>query len=90
MKVLFDTNILVYSYNSNSPFNQIAKNLFESLDDIFITQQNLLEFYSIITNPKRIELPVSHEEALGVLTEYSKSNILTVLSPNIQTLTRAW
>lgn len=57
--VLFDSNILVYAHNLDSPFYQKARELHERV--VFkglaaaVSVQNLLEFYSVITDSKRIE-----------------------------------
>lgn len=65
--VLFDSNILVYAHNLNSPFYQKAKELHEKV--VFgglaaaVSVQNLLEFYSIITDSKRIEKVVEPQIA---------------------------
>jgi predicted nucleic acid-binding protein len=71
--ILVDTNILVYAHNVDSDLNEIAKRLIlDAIDGKFefcITPQNLLEFFSIITNPKRIEKPldpkIAHQEMIN-------------------------
>jgi predicted nucleic acid-binding protein len=50
-----DTNILVYSDNKNSIFHERAKKFLEenlSNGKLVVSLQNLLEYYSVITNPK--------------------------------------
>ncbi|MCL4393000.1 type II toxin-antitoxin system VapC family toxin [Patescibacteria group bacterium] len=86
MRVLFDTNILVYAYNTHSTFYEKARALYEMEDNICIAQQNLLELYSVITDKRRIEYPVIHEDALKVLKVYSVTDNFTVISPNSQTI----
>ena len=76
-KVLFDTNILVYAHNVSSSFHKQARQLHEEV--IFgklgavVAPQNLLEFYSNITNPNRIERAVSQSKALEEVKNYLAS-----------------
>ncbi len=85
MKGLFDTNILVYAYNTASPYYHLARDLFEEVDDIYITQQNLVELYAIVTDRKRIEFPISQKEATALIKFYQSSDF-TLLHPTSQTL----
>lgn len=66
--VLFDTNILVYSYDVNSPNHKIAKELRDAVVEgelkAAIAPQNLLEFYSTMTSTAKNENPVSPKEAV--------------------------
>ncbi len=86
MKILFDTNILVYAHNTDSPFNQKALELYNTTENICTTQQNLLEFYSVITNDKKVEKPVTDMEAQSLLKFYSDSQKFNIISPNINTI----
>ena len=56
--VLFDSNILVYAHNLDSPFYNKATDLHRKVIsgelNAAVAVQNLLEFYSVITDPKRI------------------------------------
>ena len=65
--VLFDTNILVYAHDGKSPFYKKAKRLQELVNDgklkAAITPQNLLEFYSTITNRAKYKNSVTPKEA---------------------------
>lgn len=71
--ILIDTNILVYAHNADSDLNRTAKRLIlDAIDgkvESCITPQNLLEFFSIITNPKRVEKPldpkIAHQEIIN-------------------------
>lgn len=66
--VLFDTNILVYSYDVKSPKHKIAKKLRDDVNEgelkAAIAPQNLLEFYSTMTNAAKNENSVSSKEAV--------------------------
>lgn len=64
---LFDTNLLVYFVNRDSPFHAQCKRLFTKVQRggqaACLAQQNLLEFVHVITSPRRIEKPLSLTEA---------------------------
>jgi uncharacterized protein len=53
-----DANILVYAVNSDAPQHRSSRKLLEAALDpavnLYVTSQILCEFYSLITNPKRI------------------------------------
>lgn len=68
---LLDSNVLVYAHNQSSPFHKIARSI---LGDVLtgeiegcVSFQNLYEFYSIITDSKRVEKPLSPKKARKVL-----------------------
>lgn len=90
MKILIDSNILVYAHNIDSEFNKQAKNLMkdalERKINACISIQNLLEFYSIITNPKRVEKPIKFEEAKEIFNLYSKSLSIEIIYPTSKSL----
>ncbi len=75
--LLFDTNVLVYAHNQDSPFHKKCLALVTAVTEGrfkgILTQQNLLEFYSIITDKRRITKPLAPLEAQGLLEEYLKS-----------------
>ena len=78
--ILIDTNILIFAHNADSPHHkqaqQLMRDAMESKFESCISQQNLLEFFSIITNPKRVEKPFSSKEALSLLENYQFSNTI--------------
>jgi uncharacterized protein len=55
---VIDANILVYAVNSDAPQHRSSRKLLEAALDpavkLYVTSQILCEFYSLITNPKRI------------------------------------
>lgn len=68
---LLDSNVLIYAHNKASPFHKIAHSI---LGDILagkiegcVSFQNLYELYSIITDPKRVEKPLSTKDARKLL-----------------------
>lgn len=72
--LLFDTNILVYAHNQDSPFHKKCLALVTAVIERkirgILAQQNLLEFYSIITDKKRITKPLTPQRAQELLEYY--------------------
>ena len=66
--ILIDTNVLVYSINSSAPYHHQCKMLAEAVKAKkipgVIFPQILHEFFSIITNERRVEKPLSSLQAL--------------------------
>lgn len=87
--VLLDSNILVYAHNFVSPLHKKSTNLLRaSLEgelNAVIAHQNLLEFYSIITDQRRIEKPISGMEASSLVKKYLDST-LEIIFPNPETV----
>ena len=75
--ILFDTNILVYVHNRVSPYHKIAYSLetevLKGKLSAVIAVQNILEFYSTITNSQKLNLPLSSQEAGRVIRDYLAS-----------------
>ena len=72
---LIDTNVLIYSYDQTQKLHPPSYNLLECATaggiNAFISQQNLLEFLSVVTNFKRVEHPLSIDEALQKIAFYA-------------------
>ncbi len=73
MKILLDSNILVYAYDKLSSNHEQAKKIVEkTIDgeiDACITAQVLYEFFAVITNPKKAAVPMSLDEAADLCSE---------------------
>ena len=69
---VLDANVLVYSIDATAPQHRAARALIDSARDasvtLYVTSQILCEFYSIITNPRRVAAPLSSVDALGVIS----------------------
>jgi len=69
-----DTNILVYSLDTNARQHDRAKALCDAAAagkfPGFITTQVVLEYISIVTNPKRVAVPVSCVQAWEDVKEF--------------------
>ena len=73
MRILLDTNILVHAYNKSSPYQKIAsgviKKAMQGKIEAYLTPQVLYEFFAIVTNSKRVEHPMSLDEAADLCAE---------------------
>jgi len=73
---LVDANVLVYAANRSAPRHSAASRVVQSAFDgsatLYATSQILCEFYSIVTNQRRVEKPLSAREALGLVAATSK------------------
>lgn len=81
---LIDTNILVYAYNSSSKFHEISLDIIEKAlnneIEAVVADKNLFEFYAIITDKKRVELPISTAEACNVIDYLINSPLKIIFS----------
>lgn len=86
--LLFDSNILVYAHNEDSPFHSQALKLItqaiEGKISGVLTAQNLLEFYSVITDKRRLSNPITPKLALALIKEYLLSPF-EIIYPNLNT-----
>jgi predicted nucleic acid-binding protein len=68
-----DTNVLVYALDADAPQHEAARALLEAARDgsatLYVTSQILCEFYSIVTNARRVAKPRSSAEALDAISE---------------------
>lgn len=87
--VVFDSNILVYGHNSDSTFHNQALYLIKDVlvgnIEGVLTHQNLLEFYSIITDSKRVVKPLLPNLALDLVKQYLNSPF-RIIAPNENTV----
>lgn len=86
--VIFDSNVLVYANNQASQFHKkclgLVKAAVEGNLKVVLTHQNLLEFYSVITDARRIEKPISDKDAQELVASYLNSP-LEIIYPNSET-----
>jgi predicted nucleic acid-binding protein len=89
MKMLIDTNILVYAHNLDSPYRPQSKETIRRAiaGDFtgYLSIQNLVEFFSVITNPKRAPNPLSTSDALKEVRNYLDAAEIEVLYPTSKT-----
>jgi hypothetical protein len=71
--VLLDTNILVYAVNAESDFHDGAVDLLEDQEQRYVlTQQNLVEFFRVVTNPRHT-VPMTYTQAINTVRFFSES-----------------
>ena len=67
-----DANILAYASNADDPKYAACRALLDEARDpsatLYLTTQIICEFYSIITNPRRVAVPSSPAVALQVIS----------------------
>lgn len=87
-KYILDTNILIHAHNIDSQYHQKASEIQEKAlkgeIKVVIAQQNLLEFFAIVTDKKRIQRPIKKNEALEEIEKYIKS--FEIIYPKENTL----
>ena len=63
---ILDANILAYAANADAPQHAASRALLESA--LYVTSQIPCEFYSLITNPRRVTVVASPPEALRIIS----------------------
>ena len=69
---IVDANVLAYATNADVPNHAASRALLDAARDpsvtLYVTSQILCEFYSVITNPRRVAAPSSSAEALRIIS----------------------
>jgi hypothetical protein len=69
---ILDANILAYAVNADAPQHAASRALLEAARNpsiaLYVTSQILCEFYSLITNPRRVDVASSPTEALRIIS----------------------
>jgi predicted nucleic acid-binding protein len=69
---IVDTNVLVYALDADAPQHAAARALLEAARDpsttLYVTSQILCEFYSVVTNPRRVPKPRSATEGIAAIS----------------------
>jgi len=85
--ILLDTMILCYAHDSLSTCHGeaslIIKASISGLIKTFVSYQNLLEFYSVMTG-KRVRKPLTSKEAAELCKLYEKSVAIGKLIPTVE------
>jgi predicted nucleic acid-binding protein len=86
MKILLDTNILIHAYNKSSPNQKqaalIIKKAIQGEIEACLTSQVLYELFAVITNPKRVEKPLSAKEAAELCVDLWECNEVEKINPS--------
>ncbi len=73
MKILLDSNILVYAYDKLSANHEQAKKIMNKAlkgeIDACLSAQVLYEFFAVITNPKRASSPMTLEDGADLCAD---------------------
>lgn len=81
--VALDTNVLVYALYADTERHRVARSLVDQgrnpLAALCLTPQVLAEFYSVVTNPRRVTEAKSPKAALEVITNLLTMPGLTLL-----------
>ncbi len=87
--LLLDSNIFVFAHQPEHPKHTIAVSLVrrgtEGKEPLAAAQQNLLEWYSVITSHRQKYAPLDPSQAARVLRNYQQSNL-----PIVQPVLRTW
>jgi len=85
MKILLDTNILVHSHNKASPYQKRASEVIikamQGEIEAYIAPQILYEFFAVVTNPKRVEHPLSSNEAANICLDLCECREIERVNP---------
>ena len=69
---VLDANILAYAVNADAPQHAASRALLEAARNpsiaLYVTSQILCEFYSLITNPRRVAVASSPTSALRMIS----------------------
>jgi len=85
MKILLDTNILVHSHNKASPYqkraSEVIKRAMQGEIEAYIAPQTLYEFFAVVTNPKKVERPLSSNEAADICLDLCECREIEKVNP---------
>jgi toxin-antitoxin system PIN domain toxin len=90
---LVDTNVLIYAFDPGFEHHEPCRRLFDDAkpgkSELCFVPQVLIEFYAVVTNPRRVHTPRSGDEALGAI-RFLLALPGTVLLPNPADLVERW
>jgi toxin-antitoxin system PIN domain toxin len=70
---IVDANVLVYAMDADAPQHAASRALLEAARDpsttLFVTSHVLCEFYSIVTNARRVPKPRSPADAIDAISD---------------------
>jgi predicted nucleic acid-binding protein len=69
---IVDANVLVYALDADAPQHMASRALLEAARNgdarLYVTSEIICEFYSIVTNARRVSKPRSSADALSAIT----------------------
>ncbi len=85
MKILLDSNILVYAYDKSSANHEQAKTImdkaFRQEIEAYLSPQVLYEFFTVITNPKKASSPMNPNDAADLCLDLWESYEIEKICP---------
>jgi predicted nucleic acid-binding protein len=85
-RALVDTNVLVYAADTASsvyePCRQLRDRGFRGEVSLAVTPQVLMEFFAVITSPRRVSSPRSSEEARAEVEKYVRADNILKMYPD--------
>ncbi len=88
--IAVDTNVLVYAVMQDDSHHMSSRRLVETvakgLVSACVFPQNLLEFYSVVTNPRRVSSPLNIRAALAEVSNLR--NVFRLVNPQESSLDR--
>ncbi|MEM9276732.1 MAG: PIN domain-containing protein [Cyanobacteria bacterium P01_F01_bin.143] len=86
-RIYLDTNILAYVANTKAPQHRTALEIFRpnNHEQLCVSSQVMAEFYSYLTNPAILAIPLSPQEALQRIKRICQMSHVLLLSnpPNL-------
>jgi predicted nucleic acid-binding protein len=83
MKILIDTNIIVYSINKSSPKSEVARTFLQNnANHLYLAHQNILEALRVLTH-KKFPTPMTIKEAIFAV--HKIADACGIIAPNYMT-----
>ncbi len=86
--ILLDANLLIYAYDSTSPFHARSRRWFESVlafpEPVGLPWPTILAFVRIMTDRRIFKQPLALEEAVEIVDEWLEWPSVTVPSPGLR------
>lgn len=83
--ILVDANLLLYAYDSTSPYHASARDWIEEVmsgaEPFGLAWITITAFLRIATNPRAFEKPLSIAEAAGIVSEWLELPTVHVVEP---------
>lgn len=90
---LLDTNILVYATDITSPFYDSCRTIrdkgLKGEIIVCVAPQVLLEFFAVVTSPKRVTKPMKSDKAIEEVQKYLEADKIIKIYPEKDTLIKA-
>jgi predicted nucleic acid-binding protein len=78
-----DANILVYAAMEEAPQHAASRRLLEFGQRLCVSPQVLAEFYSVVTNPRRVSVPFKPAEAVRFIEQLGSRIEVVSIDPGV-------